>query len=633
MPQLTRSICLLSAEYNILYFIHNLDIEEKDHPKIKCLQIDSDRHHPLKMDDQHSDDSLLSGSESGEENQRRISSLNSSSSDDSLLDCSYEYSNYKELDTPLCVTYQEVSDLPIEENTSQYVGCDVSYDPASALENRSYTDSVSSADSTQPLLSKFVSNEIEQSGNSTENSKDDPFHLAISDWDIGESRVRADTMSKMFGSLAFIDAMIEPVPVESLLSRACQKGSTAWNKNRKASIGLLPKKEVIGHDLTGVQIEECALNSVGNHTRNLIVLSIGISLMYIPLGSLRNLQSSLNHKEGIGLYSLAAAYAAYMIGSLFTPFIVKQFQTKSCLVIGLIPQLLYIVTNAYPTLYFLIPVSALQGLGNALLWNAITTYTTFLAKGNATLKREKLEHTISKFFGIFFLVFQWSNVLGNLISSLVFMYGEADTPDDPSVHNTTAIMNNMTVINNNAYAINSSNIDSYRITTERDSIVENHFHLCGSNYCHSYTIDHAGMTVSEPTKLLLIGIYSGFAAIAIVLIGGFLEPLRLYRTTAMKCGEIGGQFVEVMKFMCQRKFLLISLLCIYSTLQNGFVTSEVTKAYITCPLGIYMVGYSMICFGLCGAAGSYLSGWLTKHTGRMATISAVPCIKSLMIPA
>ena len=39
---------------------------------------------------------------------------------------------------------------------------------------------------------------------------------------------------------------------------------------------------------------------------------------------------------------------------------------------------------------------------------------------------------------------------------------------------------------------------------------------------------------------------------------------------------------------------------------------------MTCPLGIHMVGYSMICFGLTGAASSYASGKLIKHTGRIA---------------
>lgn len=469
------------------------------------------------------------------------------------------------------VTSENVPDLPQENNTSQYVGCDVIYDPALSLENRSYTDSVSSADSTKPLLGTFHSDEIEHTENSRESTSDDPFRLVIPEWDLDENecRGRADTISKMFGSMAFIDALTEPIPNHTLLSRACQKGSAVLNKNskkRKTSVGLLPRKAA-----ADVHFEECEITSIDNHTRNLLVMSLGITLMFISLGSLRNLQSSLNHEEGIGLYSLAAAYAAYMVGSLFTPFIVKQFQPKSCLVISLIPQLLYTVTNAYPALYIFIPASALQGLGNALLWNAMTTYTTYLAKGNAVLNKEKLEHTISKYFGIFFLVFQWSNVLGNLISSLVFMYSDAEYPVNSAIHNDTAIMTNVTLLDSNASVLSRSDVET---------IGDDHFHLCGSNYCHSYTIDHAGMNVDDKTKFLLIGVYSGFAVISIVLIAGFLEPLRLYRTTAMKCEEIGGQFVAVMKFMYQRKFLLILLICIYSTMQNGFVTSEVTKVCV-----------------------------------------------------
>ena len=34
-----------------------------------------------------------------------------------------------------------------------------------------------------------------------------------------------------------------------------------------------------------------------------------------------------------------------------------------------------------------------------------------------------------------------------------------------------------------------------------------------------------------------------------------------------------------------------------------------------------MVGYTMICFGLTGAASSYLGGKLVKYTGRIAIYS------------
>jgi len=46
------------------------------------------------------------------------------------------------------------------------------------------------------------------------------------------------------------------------------------------------------------------------------------------------------------------------------------------------------------------------------------------------------------------------------------------------------------------------------------------------------------------------------------------------------------------------------------------------QVYITCPLGVQMVGYSMICFGVGGSLGSYVFGKLTKHLGRITVFLA-----------
>ena len=43
---------------------------------------------------------------------------------------------------------------------------------------------------------------------------------------------------------------------------------------------------------------------------------------------------------------------------------------------------------------------------------------------------------------------------------------------------------------------------------------------------------------------------------------------------------------------------------------------------MTCPVGIHMVGYTMICFGVCGSFSSFVGGKLEKHVGSVTLISA-----------
>ena len=46
------------------------------------------------------------------------------------------------------------------------------------------------------------------------------------------------------------------------------------------------------------------------------------------------------------------------------------------------------------------------------------------------------------------------------------------------------------------------------------------------------------------------------------------------------------------------------------------------QAYVTCPVGIFMVGYCMIAYGVCGGITSFMGGKLTKYIGRIPLIVA-----------
>jgi len=81
--------------------------------------------------------------------------------------------------------------------------------------------------------------------------------------------------------------------------------------------------------------------------------------------------------------------------------------------------LLFIAANIYPKWYFLLPSAAIVGIGAGPLWTAKCTYLTDLAGFFSTLTNESNEVVVNRFFGIFFSMFQMSQIIGNLISSTI----------------------------------------------------------------------------------------------------------------------------------------------------------------------------------------------------------------------
>jgi len=150
-----------------------------------------------------------------------------------------------------------------------------------------------------------------------------------------------------------------------------------------------------------------------------------------------------------------------------------------------------------------------------------------------------------------------------------------------------------------------------------------HLPLCGANFCQHFDIGGGGFSVTDETKYLLFGIYMGCVIMAMVIAVFMLEPLNphLFLSGGMQpLQKTLAQLKSLAVFSVDGNFLLLLPLAMYSSIQYSFVSAEITKAFVTCPLGIHMVGYTMICLGVCGSVSSYLSGLLNRYTGRVAPI-------------
>ncbi|CAK6446454.1 unnamed protein product [Pipistrellus nathusii] len=155
--------------------------------------------------------------------------------------------------------------------------------------------------------------------------------------------------------------------------------------------------------------------------RNVLVVSLGFLLLFTAYSGLQNLQSSLYSHEGLGVTVLSTLYGAMMLSSmLLPPLLIRALGCKWTIVLAMGCYVAFSLGNFYASWYTLIPTSILLGLGAAPLWSAGSTYLTVAGNAHAESTGQAGRNVVNQYFGIFYLMFQFSGVWGNLISSLVF---------------------------------------------------------------------------------------------------------------------------------------------------------------------------------------------------------------------
>ncbi|BFZ13015.1 hypothetical protein BsWGS_16054 [Bradybaena similaris] len=451
---------------------------------------------------------------------------------------------------------------------------------------------------------------------------------SICDQDLVKQSKRAVTMENIHEHSSFVN-----LTNTEKMSRVCQKALIYLKDD--LTFGSLASLNNIAakHCTSSTQDVNTASNfhviRSARHRQNVVALSISITLLFVAMGSVRNLQSSLNQEGGVGIISMAVSFAGYMLGSIFSSSIVQSFQPQKCIVVSLIPNLFYVVANIYPTMWLMTTVSLIQGISLAIIWNAMSTYITFLSRGYALKKNEDFEKASSNFFGLFCLIYQSYHIIGNLIASLVLMPGPVVMLANPIFQNGSTSVT--TVSSSEGLLLEEllAPVPAVFPIRSASAIRQNlslwdstHLNLCGVSFCNQFEVSGSRMTVSTNTKYLLFGIYMGCIVVSIGVAAFALEPLnhRLFQSTASPAQKMKRQLISLARFSIDRRFLLLLPLLMYSIMQFGFLSGEVIVAFVTCPLGIHMVGYTMICFGVTASICSYISGILCKYTGRVSQI-------------
>ncbi|PIK47331.1 hypothetical protein BSL78_15807 [Apostichopus japonicus] len=168
------------------------------------------------------------------------------------------------------------------------------------------------------------------------------------------------------------------------------------------------------------------------------------------------------------------------------------------------------------------------------------------------------EAIINRYFGIFFLFFQSSQIIGNLVSSLVL---KSDDSTDEE--------NNQTEF------------------------------TCGAQDCYTETGDENATTYCDPPDKnltnILLSVYLACGIAAVITVALFVQ--RLERNDKKTPETTCGLFLATTKLMREANIVLLIPLTVYSGLEQAFITGDFTKSFVTCTVGVGWVGYIMICYG------------------------------------
>ncbi|VDI53944.1 Hypothetical predicted protein [Mytilus galloprovincialis] len=315
--------------------------------------------------------------------------------------------------------------------------------------------------------------------------------------------------------------------------------------------------------------------------RNVFVISCGFLLIFIPFQSITNLQSTLNKEEGLGTGGLAIIYGALIISCMFLPsFVISHLGCKWTIAGSMVCYLLYMAANFHAVWGSIVPASVIIGLGAAPLWSAKCSYLTRMAIWYANLTNSFAHHVMSRFFGIFFMVYQTCEIWGNIISSQV---------------------------------LNEQVEDNFTLT-------EDELRKCGANFDPGIQINNTNLDRPDNSKVqLLCLIYMASVTFGFLIIVFFLQNIPINSGEEKSKGKLlPSLMVETFKHLWQSPYQkLLVILTMYSGVEQAFIAGDFTKSYISCTIGIRNVGYVMICYGIVNAICSLSFGRLMMYVGQI----------------
>ncbi|KAI8491675.1 Protein unc-93 A [Branchiostoma belcheri] len=403
------------------------------------------------------------------------------------------------------------------------------------------------------------------------------------------------------------------------------------------------------------EVTQCSrlyVSSTRRIWKNLIVIAVVFLVNFTAFRAIQNLQSTLNSAAGLGVVSLSCVYACMVLSCLYVPiFIHKVGSCKWTVVVCLLGHILYTGSNFYPSWYTLIPSSVLLGAISGPLWTAQLTYLTRSAQEYAKLlKHDSPEGDIAKFNGVFYFMFGFAGVSGNLISSLVLSTGRQDIGKGelefcgardcgirPETNWTTHYVTRNSSMSHNATAglpDDNNNQQAIIYTLFGVFLACNILAVLIAVLFLDKDVKNMELASTEPVPTvsqLLLRTVRVLKDVDYVLLMPLLVTIGM--SESIVAGEITKPAAAAPR-ACETGVLLVPLPAVQ--IQNCRVSGEderdlAANSYVSCVLGVQMVGYVMLCFSVTSSVFSPLLGHLSKYTGTRTIILATVVVNAVLL--
>lgn len=230
-------------------------------------------------------------------------------------------------------------------------------------------------------------------------------------------------------------------------------------------------------------------------------------------------------------------YACIILSGILAPAILGLVGEKKILVFSFFCHIIYTGTNFYPTFATLIPSSVLLGLTAGPMWTSQSVYLSEMAYSYA-LKHEQTGHSIlSHFNGIFFAMYETTQITGNLISSLVLQQG------------------------------------TYNETSSDDEVK-----FCGRLDCPTYS-GNSTTAIEEPDKhivYILLGVFLVCDVLGLLLASFFLPPLDKKK----KKFQIVKSVVACGKGLMDINLAMLVPLIMFMAMEQAILWTDYTKVQL-----------------------------------------------------
>lgn len=346
--------------------------------------------------------------------------------------------------------------------------------------------------------------------------------------------------------------------------------------------------------------------------RNLVLIWIIWVCVFSVYSSLEALQTTLN--PGYGAYSITIAHGGKAISSLLGPFAVMYLTPKWTLVTGFLCHTTYVLANFYATPLTLLSAGVLVGIATGPIQVCFGIYVTVLGVRYSELTATSKTAVLSKFNGLVATCIPTGFILGSLISSSVFKFVQFSNNE----YTTTMNMTEITEEHLTTLDFSPSNLS---VETLQHPTLQ-----CGPDFCPSHVPTSSNSTDAskfqpDPRNLyLLVGIYAILNLSGVLITFLFLENISRQDlqsgmridTTRTVCQHLA----HYLRAFFQPDFLLLTPCITNLFAVTAFFGATFTRAYITCELGVAMIGYILVLRGVTGILSSAGTGLLGQKIHR-----------------